>query len=164
MTDIRLIIDPEVQEAKLYKCDDLCKTYIISTSRSGLGCEENSNKTPTGLFKIAAKFGDEEPLGRVFRSREPKDEIWTDDPANPLNEGKRDLILTRILWLSGQEEHNKNTLKRYIYMHGTRREAGLGTPQSAGCIGFKNVDILDVFDEMSVGDDVEILNKPYKPA
>jgi L,D-transpeptidase YbiS len=66
------------------------------------------------------------------------------------------LILTRILWLAGAEEKNANTLKRYIYLHGTNQEELLGEPVSHGCIRFSNQDITELFDLLRVGSEIEI--------
>ena len=62
------------------------------------------------------------------------------------------------------EDHNKNTLQRYIYLHGTTREKNIGKPQSAGCVTFRNADIIEVFDALAEGSRVEILNRDYKPS
>jgi len=165
MSNIKVVVDPEIQRTFLYEDDALVKEYIVSTGRGGLGFDDGFNRTPTGLFKIEAKYGDGAEKGTVFDSREPTGEVWTSDPENPLNKGenlKRGVVLTRILWLGGMEDCNENTIGRYIYFHGTRHEGKLGRPNSAGCICMSNDDIIDFYDRVPLFTRVEILNKPYK--
>jgi L,D-transpeptidase YbiS len=68
---------------------------------------------------------------------------------------QEDLVLTRILWFDGKESHNANTLERYIYLHGTNQESFLGAPASHGSIRVSNKDILELFDLLQAGDEVE---------
>ena len=115
------------------------RTYPISTSRFGLGSEEGSMKTPLGHFRIGQKIGDKAFSGTVFKNREAIDQTVqppTDD----------DLVMSRILWLDGLEEHNANTRDRYIYIHGTNHEHKIGEPASHGCIRMTNADVIELFD------------------
>ncbi len=57
-----------------------------------------------------------------------------------------DLVLTRILWLEGDEEHNANTRDRYIYIHGTNHEGLIGQPASHGCVRMRNSDMIELYD------------------
>lgn len=125
------------------------KTYVISTSRFGLGTEPGSFMTPLGRFQVSEKHGHDAPLGAVFKSRIPTGEI---SPQG----GDDDLVLTRILWLDGLEPGNANTKSRYIYIHGTNHEAKLGTPASHGCIRMFNADIAELFSFVPEGTPVEI--------
>ena len=73
----------------------------------------------------------------------------------------RDWILTRILWLSGCEPGynrlgNVDSMRRYIYIHGTPDEVELGVPGSAGCVRMRNADILELFESVSPGTPVNI--------
>jgi lipoprotein-anchoring transpeptidase ErfK/SrfK len=73
----------------------------------------------------------------------------------------RDWILTRILWLSGCEVGfnrlgDVDTMRRYIYIHGTPDSVVLGKPGSIGCIRMHNNDLLDLFERVNVGDQVVI--------
>ena len=68
-----------------------------------------------------------------------------------------DLITSRILWLDGVEDHNLNTRERYIYIHGTNQEHLIGQPASHGCIRMRNQDVVQLFDLIDVGTEVEIL-------
>ena len=77
------------------------------------------------------------------------------------NNSKEDWILTRILWLSGLEIGfnrlgNQDTMQRFIYIHGTNDLSRLGKPVSHGCIRMDNQDIIDLFEEINIGDHVLI--------
>jgi L,D-transpeptidase YbiS len=145
----RLRVDVGRQALDVLRGDLLVKTYLISTSRYGLGTEPGSFRTPLGRFQIAEKIGHHAPLGAIFKSRLPTGQI-----AEP--GGEEDLILTRILWLDGLEADNANTKSRYVYLHGTNQEALLGTPASHGCIRMANRDIAELFEEIPEGTFVEI--------
>lgn len=124
--------------------------YNISTSCEGLGSEENSGKTPTGLHRIKEKFGKNAPLGEIFRSRKDTGKKWQGEVS------EEDLILTRILRLEGLEEGlnkggNVDSYNRYIYFHGTNREDLIGKPSSHGCIRMKNSDIIDLYQRVKEG-------------
>jgi L,D-transpeptidase YbiS len=132
------------QRLDLVSGERVLASYPISTSRYGLGSEEGSLKTPLGKFQIAEKIGDEVARGTVFRSRIP---VAPDDAPPPSD----DLVLSRILWLDGLEEHNANTRDRFIYIHGTNHEEAIGRPASHGCIRMKNDDLIALFDRVSPG-------------
>jgi lipoprotein-anchoring transpeptidase ErfK/SrfK len=73
----------------------------------------------------------------VFVRRRPTGEIWTPDLY--ARYPGRDWILTRILWLCGREPGRNrwgavDTMRRYIYIHGTHEFAELGKPGSIGCV------------------------------
>jgi L,D-transpeptidase YbiS len=157
MSDLKIVVRIREQEADLVRGTELLKTYRVSTAAKGLGCEAGSYKTPTGKLRVARKIGDGFPFGSVFRGRMGTGEIWSPKPENPLSQVEDDLILTRILWLEGCDEDNANTLNRYIYFHGTNQESLLGQPVSHGCIRMSNLDVLELFDLIPVGTEVEIL-------
>src|SRR5262252_2908513 len=115
------------------------RTYPVSTSRFGVGTEQGSLKTPTGHFRVAEKIGGDMPAGTVFRSRVP---LKPGDPFPPTE----DLVMSRILWLDGLDEHNANTRERFIYIHGTKHEDKVGSPASCGCIRMRNADVVELFD------------------
>lgn len=148
----RLKVICKTQKAELWDGDSLIKNYIVSTALNGLGCQEGSFCTPTGKLRIASKIGASLPLGGIIRARIPTNEVWSNN-SEFINE---DLVLTRLLWLEGAEEHNANTFKRYIYLHGTNHENFLGQPASHGCIRFSNEDIVEIFDHMQAGNEVEV--------
>ncbi len=106
-------------------------------------------KTPTGRFRVAEKIGDEMPSETVFRSRVP---LQPGDPLPPTE----DLVMSRILWLDGLDEHNVNTRDRFIYIHGTKHEDKIGTPDSHGCVRMRNADVVELFTLVDEGTHVTI--------
>ena len=152
----RLVVHSGEQIALLYENGDIIRRYRISTAAKGLGCAVDSNCTPHGRLTIAQKIGFDLPEGAVLRNRKATGEIWSRDEASPLASSEEDLVLTRILWLAGKESHNANTLERYIYVHGTNHENHSGLPVSHGCIRVCNKDIIELFDLLEVGDEVEV--------
>jgi len=125
------------------------RTYLVSTSRFGVGTEEGSLKTPTGRFRVAQKIGDGMPSGTVFVGRVP---LETDEMPPPTE----DLVMSRILWLDGLDEHNANTRDRFIYIHGTRHEDKIGEAASHGCVRMRNEDVIELFDLVAEGTPVVI--------
>lgn len=149
----RMIVDSVRQVAEIWEGDSLLKEYSVSTALKGLGFGVDSFCTPIGRHVVAEKIGDGAPVGSVFKSRLATGDVWTEQAFVNENE---DLILTRILWLKGIEEVNKNSYDRYIYLHGTNHEDKLGLPASHGCIRFSNLDIIEVFNLLEVGSEVMI--------
>ena len=129
--------------------DEIVRSYPISSSRFGLGTEEGSMKTPTGQFSIVEKIGHEMPENTIFRSRVA---LQPDEPLPPTE----DLVMSRILWLDGVEEHNANTRDRFIYIHGTKHEDKIGEPASHGCIRMRNADVMELFTLVEEGTPVVI--------
>jgi lipoprotein-anchoring transpeptidase ErfK/SrfK len=135
------------------------KRYSVSTSRSGAGELEGSFRTPRGEHLVRAKIGAGQPLNTVFRGRRPTGEIWTPELGERFP--GRDWILTRILWLSGREVGKNrlgkvDTMRRYIYIHGSPDSVPMGTPGSIGCIRMRNHDIVELFERVSPGTEVRI--------
>jgi len=125
------------------------KRYLVSTSRNGAGERQGSFCTPRGEHIVRAKIGAGQPLRTVFINRRPTGEFWTPELAERFP--GRDWILTRILWLSGCEpERNRlgevDTMRRYIYIHGSPDNVDMGKPGSIGCIRMRNQDIVELFD------------------
>lgn len=139
-----IVIDIPSQELRFGE-----KTYLVSTATRGPGEKNGSLCTPRGRHIVRAKIGAGEPLNSVFVRRRPTGEVWT-----PELHGKfpgRDWILTRILWLSGCEPGRNrlgdvDTMRRYIYIHGSPDMAQMGKPGSIGCIRMRNRDIVELFD------------------
>ena len=129
--------------------DKVLRSYPVSTSRFGEGSEVGSFKTPLGRFRIGEKIGSGLPSGTIFKARVPVDPADAPDQTD-------DLVLSRILWLEGLEEHNANTRDRYIYIHGTRHEDKIGSPASYGCIRMRSVDLIELFDRVALGTEVVI--------
>ena len=137
------------QRLTLKEGETLVRTYPVSTSRFGIGAEEGSMKTPIGRFRVAGKIGDGLPSDTVFQSRVP---LKADDPLPPTE----DLVMSRILWLDGLDEHNANTRDRFIYIHGTKHEDKIGNQASHGCVRMRNVDVIELFDLVDEGAPVVI--------
>jgi lipoprotein-anchoring transpeptidase ErfK/SrfK len=148
-TELTVIVSIPEQRLDLLAGDKILASYPVSTSRFGLGTEADSKKTPLGKFRIAEKIGANAPLETVFRGRVP---LAPDAPPPPTE----DLILARILWLDGMEDHNANTRDRFIYIHGTNHEAEIGRPASHGCIRMRSKDIAELFDRVPPGTEVVI--------
>jgi L,D-transpeptidase YbiS len=147
------------QHLWLKQGDEVLWDVPISTAKNGAGEQNGSECTPRGWHKVRAKIGAGQPENTVFRGRRPTGELYT--PA--LNEAQpgRDWILTRILWLSGLEPGKNrlgrvDSMRRYIYIHGTPDEVELGRPGSRGCVRMRNRDIIRLFDEISEGTKVFI--------
>jgi len=146
---LRVHIHVPSQTLDLIDDERLIRRYAISTSRVGLGTEPGSQRTPTGRFRIAEKIGDGAPPGEIFVSREPTGRFGEEDDDH-------DHVQTRILWLEGLDPENANTFERYVYIHGTNAESKLGTPASCGCVRMNNLDVIDLFDRVEAGTEVEI--------
>ncbi len=127
------------------------REYAISTSKFGEGYTKGSRKTPLGLMSVAKKIGANAPAGAVFKSRKRTGEV-----IRP-NAPGRDPIVTRILWLRGHQDLNKNTFGRYIYIHGTPEERRIGEKASYGCVRMRSEDIIDLYDRVGVGAEVRII-------
>jgi len=132
---------------------------LISSSKNGTGQQQGSYQTPQGRHQIRAKIGTGAAWNTVFVGRRKTGEIWCPELAGQFPQ--RDWILTRILWLSGLEPGKNrfgevDTMRRYIYLHGSPDTAVMGEPESIGCIRMKNSDIVSLFDWVPVGTTVEI--------
>src|SRR5213596_1971596 len=141
MQTSRTSIHISIRDQQLTVKDDQTPilTYPVSTSRFGIGTKQGSLKTPVGRFRVAEKIGGDTPAGTIFRSRVP---LKPGDPLPPTD----DLVMSRILWLDGLDEHNANTRDRFIYIHGTKHEDEIGTPASHGCIRMRNTDVIELFE------------------
>ncbi|HTH40970.1 MAG TPA: GNAT family N-acetyltransferase, partial [Rhodocyclaceae bacterium] len=120
-----------------------------------------SYQTPRGKHLIRAKIGDGQPANAVFVARRPTGEVWTLELGAAFPE--RDWILTRILWLSGREPgFNRlgkvDTMRRYVYIHGTPSVTRLGEPGSHGCIRMDNGQLVELFNRVAPYTPVEIVD------
>lgn len=156
---LSLRVSLAAQALEVWRGGRLVKTYAVSTSKHGAGEVEGSNKTPRGRHVVRVKIGADAPENAVFRGRRPTGEIYSAElaAAHP----GRDWILTRILWLSGAEiGRNRlgrvDTMRRYIYIHGTPDTEPLGIPSSIGCIRMNNRDVVELFDLVPAGTPVDI--------
>jgi len=125
------------------------KTYSVSTAKKGVGEKNGSLCTPRGKHIIRAKIGAGQPENAVFVRRRPTGEVWTPELGEKYP--GRDWMLTRILWLSGCEPGKNrlgevDTMRRYIYLHGSPDTAEMGRPGSIGCVRMRNRDIVELFE------------------
>jgi len=125
------------------------RIYSVSTSKSGAGEKNGSFCTPRGRHIVRAKIGAGQPANTVFVRRRPTGELWS--PELHAQYPGRDWMLTRILWLSGCEVGKNrlgdvDTMRRYIYIHGSPDTAEMGRPGSIGCVRMRNRDIVELFD------------------
>lgn len=124
------------------------RNYAVSTSKNGVGEKNGSFCTPRGRHIVRAKIGAGQPLNAVFVRRRPTGEVWT--PELHARYPGRDWILTRILWLSGCEPGfnrlgDVDTMRRYVYIHGSHDLAEMGKPGSIGCVRMRGPDIIELF-------------------
>jgi len=137
----------------------IIRQYRISSAKNGTGQENGSFCTPLGKHIIRAKIGAGQPVNTVFIKRRPTGEIYSPEFAAQFP--RRDWILTRILWLCGCEPgFNRfgtvDTMRRYIYIHGTPDSVEMGKPRSIGCIRMRNSELLELFDWVDAGTQVNI--------
>lgn len=135
------------------------REYAVSTATAGVGEVSGSYQTPRGRHIIRAKIGAGQPENTVFVRRRPTGEIWS--PELGATFPGRDWILTRLLWLSGCEPgYNRlgcvDTMRRYVYIHGSPDTAEMGIPGSHGCVRMRNADIVELFDLVPNYTEVEI--------
>jgi len=130
------------------------RVYNISSALNGPGNQSGSEQTPLGRHIVRAKIGAGKPNNAVFVGRRFTNEIYSSELAQCYP--SRDWILSRILWLSGLEPgFNRmgevDSMRRYIYIHGTPDSEPMGVPVSHGCIRMRNADVIELFSLVSVG-------------
>jgi hypothetical protein len=153
----------EEQRLQLLKDDAVVMDVVVSTASNGPGELLNSECTPRGWHRVRARIGAACPVNTVFVGRRSTGELYTPEmrTANP----GRDWIITRILWLCG-EEAGKNrlgevdTMRRYIYIHGAPDDDPMGVPSSHGCVKMRNTDVIELFNSVPVGTRVLIQEAP----
>ena len=156
-------IDIELASQRLILRDaagKVIRTYAVSTAKKGAGEKNGSFCTPRGRHIIRAKIGAGQPVNTVVVRRRPTGVIWT--PELHERYPGRDWMLTRILWLSGCEPGRNrlgdvDTMRRYIYLHGSPDTAEMGKPGSIGCVRMRNQDIIELFDLVPAYTPVEIV-------
>jgi len=153
-------IDVSVSEQRLLAYYDthndrkLVMDVAVATAKNGVGQEFGSECTPLGEHRIRAKIGAGQPSNTVFIGRRPTGEIYSPELAEKYP--NRDWILTRILWLCGNQKGlnrggSVDTQRRYIYIHGCPDSHPMGIPSSHGCIKMRNSDMIALFDQVVVG-------------
>ena len=154
----KIVISIANQTLSLYVGQAVLTCYPISTAKNGVGELFGSECTPSGKHYVRAKIGADLECGSVLIGRRFTGEIYSSELAE--KEPERDWILSRILWLSGLEKgFNRlgkvDTMRRYIYIHGSPDGAIRGQPESHGCIRMTNNDVIDLFEKVDVG--IEVL-------
>ena len=141
-----ILVNTSNQKIYLFKSNKLIFESPISSSLYGLGCQIDSNKTPTGLHIVASMIGKELPAGTLFKNRVPTSKIINNIPRD-----NHDYITSRIIRLSGLEDGfnkggNVDTFDRYIYIHGTPHVDKIGNPESHGCIRMSDKNVITLYD------------------
>ncbi len=136
------------------------RSFSVSTSRFGPGETAGSERTPRGTHVIRARIGHGLPVGACFVGRRFTGEVWSPELAR--SEPERDWILSRVIWLSGCEPGRNrlgrvDTMRRYIYIHGTPDSEPMRVPFSHGCIRMRNADVIELFDMVTAGMTIEML-------
>lgn len=133
--------------------------YSVSTASNGVGQQFGSECTPLGQHHVRAKIGAGYAPNTVFIGRRASGEVYTEELAE--QQSSRDWILSRILWLRGDEVgHNRlakvDTMRRFIYIHGAPDSHAMGVPSSHGCIKMRNQDIIELYDRVEPRTSVSI--------
>ena len=137
----------------------LVRAYSLSTSKKPPSNRLNSLGTPLGLHEIAERIGGGQPPGMVFKGRVPTGRHYSEIAGEA---DHPNLITSRILWLRGLEAGvnrggELDTYSRYIYIHGTNHEDRIGSPISGGCLLMRNLDVIELYDQVRTGDLVWIV-------
>jgi lipoprotein-anchoring transpeptidase ErfK/SrfK len=156
-------VDLDSQVLTLLQGHSPVASYPISSSRKGAGEQMGSEQTPRGAHYVRACIGAGLPPGAVLVGRRPTGEIYSAELAERFPE--RDWILTRILWLCGLEPGRNrlgrvDSMRRYIYIHGTPDDQPMGQAASHGCIRMRNRDVVELFSLVSPGTRVHIAEGP----
>lgn len=125
----------------------------IATAKNGVGELNGSECTPRGWHIIRAKIGENCPENTVFRGRRPTGEIFSAKLKQHFP--NRDWILTRIMWLSGLQPGfnrlgDRDTMRRYVYIHGCPDSDEMGIPSSHGCVKMTNRHVIELFERVKV--------------
>lgn len=155
----RIEINIGEQRLRYWENGALVMDVPVSTAKNGAGERRGSECTPRGEHIIRAKIGGGCAPGTVLVGRRPTGEIYSRELGERFP--GRDWILTRILWLSGREPGRNrlgdvDSMRRYIYLHGTPDHVVLGVPGSRGCVRMRNSDIIALFDRVPAGTPVII--------
>lgn len=151
---LKIVVTVSDQTLRGYSAsDELLFEKQIATAKNGVGQQFGSECTPLGSHRVRAKIGGNCPENTVFVGRRPTGEVYSDDlrQENP----ERDWILSRILWLCGNEVGlnrggTVDTQRRYVYIHGAPDSHPMGVPSSHGCIKMRNADVIELFDRVTI--------------
>lgn len=152
-----IIVRISTATLQLYRSGTLAKSYVVSTSRRPPSNVKNSLGTPRGLHEIAERIGGGQPPGMVFKSRVPTGRHFSEVADIDPDKAENNLITSRILWLRGLElgvnrGGDVDTYERYVYIHGTNHESRLGEPLSSGCVLMRNLEIVELYEQVRTGD------------
>ena len=158
---IKVSIDE--QRLQYLESGHIVMDVAVSTAANGPGEIMHSECTPRGRHRIRAKIGAGAAENTVFVGRRASGEIYT--PELKQQHPERDWMLTRILWLSGLEPGknrlgDRDSMRRYIYIHGCPEEDAMGMPSSHGCVKMRNSEVIKLFDRVPVGTRVLIQEAP----
>lgn len=142
-------VDISNQTLTCLENDEVRFQYSVSTALNGAGEQSGSEQTPRGRHYIRAKIGASAEQGAVFVGRRLTGEVYSADLAARFP--NRDWILSRIMWLCGKETGinrggSVDSMRRYIYIHGTPDTEPMGVAKSHGCVRMRNQDIVALFD------------------
>ena len=154
-----VLVEISRQTLQLLEGGKVLGRWPVSTSRYGPGELADSMGTPRGRHRIRASIGEGQPPGAVFVGRRATGEIYSEELARQHPE--RDWVLSRILWLCGEQpgynRHGRvDSMRRYIYIHGTPDSEPMGVPRSHGCVRMRNADVIVLFDLVGPGCRVDI--------
>jgi lipoprotein-anchoring transpeptidase ErfK/SrfK len=162
-SDLLIKISIDEQRLQLLEGDRIVMDVAVATAANGPGELMHSECTPRGRHRVRARIGDGCPENTVFVGRRPTGEMYS--AALKAAHPGRDWMLTRILWLCGEEPgHNRlgrvDSMRRYIYIHGCPEEDPMGIPSSHGCVKMRNSEVIALFDRVPVGTPVLIQEAP----
>ena len=150
-----VVVDIARQKLYLLAHGKLQASWPVSTAWRGTGNLLGSERTPTGLFEIAAKFGAGLPEFAILTSQGPSGAMAA--PVFSSNDLAASRFITaRILALEGlqpgwNEGGDVDTLTRQIYIHGTANLGMLGRPASLGCVQMAPGAIIALFRAVPIG-------------
>lgn len=154
MPDHYLHISLSEQRLTLWQHGEAVLNYAVSTALKGAGEVNGSEQTPRGWHRVRVKIGAGCAPGTVFVGRRPTGECYS--PELAAGSPERDWILSRILWLCGNEPGKNrlggvDSMRRYIYIHGCPDTEPMGEPRSHGCVRMRNTNIIELFDQVPPG-------------
>ncbi len=149
--EVAAVVSVGEQRLYLYRGGEQVANYPVSTSRFGTGSRLGSLQTPLGAHRVRRKIGEGAPIGRIFKGRSD-----TGEQARILTQpidSDEDHVTTRILWLDGLEPGRNqgdevDSYRRFIYIHGTHEEGLIGRPASDGCVRMRNIDVVELFEQL----------------
>ena len=157
--DLLIRVSIDEQRLQLLERGEVVMDVAVATAANGPGEVMHSECTPRGRHRVRARIGDGCPENTVFVGRRPTGEIYS--PTLKAAHPGRDWMLTRILWLCGEEPGRNrlgqvDSMRRYIYIHGCPDEDPMGVPSSHGCVKMRNREVIELFDRVPAGTPVII--------